>query len=483
MFRIFGSCALPLLGAAIVVAFISCCVKSRLNQSATNTDNDDETILLQTLAAPKRKKKAADRIADEVARYDSGREDGTHAPKHWGKGLVGQNLDAGCGYCSSYPSVIQLASKSTNHLMDTLTNIDTFISIAASLCARLELRPPCEMLSIDEFGKMQRQVSWKHLIDARFSDGSKCFISREELVWRDCDDTGYRLENGSSDGKANETCTTFKEIPTHGKYTRRFDMQYLLAAMSDKQPFRWRIEYDWKSIPANSNGEKEDIVKVFTRRSTYCKDHVVNPSKEIADAAQTFQRSLGLQSFEYNVLRVHRTSSKDQNACNTSVENVMAYVKCTLKEAKKEGRPIILFSDEPSAEYLAELAARLKDDLGTEVYPGDTVLKSALGTTAASLTHVRLLDAIITMKSRHHLLMDHTHCNSCDVLSATRSCATCSEDDCHACPFMEYVSRKQYHNVAMVDDDKDFGQEPACLQTHFEPKMPDATYGEPVVQP
>jgi hypothetical protein len=307
-------------------------------------------------------------------------------PKHWGIGHVGWAMEPGCGQCSSYPNIIELRSPKVNSFIFHLAGFDTYMSLASSLCAKIYLRPPCEVLSASTEGNMSREVEWQNYVKGLLGDGTSAFVADT----RDCASLKGRHhhhdkneQNASSndtddaDRDAQEHCVEYADI--HVKNST-FEDQYD-AAMKTRElltPFKWRLDYDWSSIPQAPAmlGLEENLIELFHRRSKTCKDYSLTPSDAIVNATQRLTKALKLKQEGYTTLLLKRRKSHD--VCDTSVENVVGYVNCTLTTLASEHRssPIVFYTDETDTTYLTQLQDALMEACNCSVYHGDAVISA-----------------------------------------------------------------------------------------------------------
>lgn len=333
-----------------------------------------------------------------------------------------------CKKCSSYSSVIRLGGRGVSGLGDRLTDISTWSGLAALLCARIQLRPPCEKVLKYQVGNMSREVAWSKFIDVVAADGSKMTDPPD-------------------------AADTRVKIPMKGSFEER----YALAkkAVADGKPFDWTLDFDWLSIPWGQTLPPGDLAILTAESEIHrkaCHNFAIRPSAETLEAASKFRSELGLTQRHYATLHVRRGDAKV--ACDTSVAKVSAYASCSLgKSVNMTLAPLILFTDEVDPEYLAALHGNLSKVFGglRKVILGDRVLDAVMGQEATDGLMGGPLSKYTTslllrFQSSVELLLDRSHCVACDVVP--KPTVHCSG----TCDFQEYVVQQQFHTSSRAHD-------------------------------
>jgi hypothetical protein len=379
---------------------------------------------------------------------------------------LGRLLQHGCGNCSSYPNVIQLRNQTPEGFLSSLTNIDTFVSIATTLCAKLVMPRPCETLAHRSVGRMSQKIDWDHFIDVKLADKSSAFMQESgflsSLTRRSCNiNVSSTFPNATAEASRDKDCTV--HIPGALDFATGF--RAAQWANNESRPFIWRVESNWEILPDKDGawtpfgfGRRKhgDIVNFFLQHARACKDHTMQPSRRVEKVLEMTNEALESQPQKYVTLQVARRSK----VCNTSVENVVSYVNCSLgKEAKKQ-EPILVFTDnlvEEDEEYLSKLQLALSRSLGSKVLRPMSVIADVISQDHGEgmMAFIQEVSTLIKMSARYKLKMDETHCNSCDKVLLKPFC----RDQCHGkfkhadckpeaspqrCSFADYILQEEY---------------------------------------
>jgi hypothetical protein len=310
---------------------------------------------------------------------------------------------------------------------------------------------------------MSREVQWDNYVKGTLSDGTSAFTTDT----RDCALLKPRhhhhhkhQQNASSndtdaeDKEAHEHCVEYADV--HVKNST-FEDQYD-AAMKTRElltPFIWRLDYDWSTIPQAPAmlGLEENLIELFHRRSRTCKDYTLTPSDAIANATHRLTKALKLKQEGYTTLLLKRRKSHD--VCDTSVENVVGYVNCTLHTLASDHRssPIVFYTDETDSDYLTQLQDALMEACNCSVYHGDAVISAMVPEASdpynGGAAFAIEIGLIIRMQARYELRLDSTHCQNCESSLPIKTCE--SSGVTTSCSLFDYVVRGQRHLEAFME--------------------------------
>lgn len=355
----------------------------------------------------------------------------------------GSMLPKGCSRCNgSYPNVIRLVNFRAAGLLDTIANRMVWSQVGALYCARLEARRPCETTLDYIGGDMSRNVTWDHYLNETYRDGTPVFQKPT--------------------AKAKGTVT----VATKDVYGNKLDFSYQLETVNNLTaagtPFEWNLDYNWLDAPASMEYLKSGSNMPFialTNKMYQCQDVDTEPSAAVTDLAVRVEKNLHLKKGNYIAMHIRRGDAK--GACNTSIPKVVEYVQCSLKKggvlSSLEGElPIIFFTDSHDQKYILKLQISLSAALGgRSVYHGDAQVmalagKNGLPETGGN-TFVFEASLLMRMRAGAELIMDRSHCASCETPGALNYCKypiMVDESNIPSCNFAYYSVQAQMHTTA-----------------------------------
>ncbi len=196
-------------------------------------------------------------------------------------------------------------------LDDRLTIIRVAHELASSLCARLVLATPHDMLTEHHnHGEVQKVWWWDRYFDLPLHPS---ILMMDQLDLQALP----AFEAGPTIGRAH-----FNE-PIEDGFEERLATDYAEAAGSTV-PFVWNLTLCWLDW----------TMRAATLVPELCKDHKEHfgPSSTVSLAASTAKEAMGLTDGNLYTLHVRRTDAS--NECNTTVSRVVEYMQCADEEQR-----------------------------------------------------------------------------------------------------------------------------------------------------
>uniref|UniRef100_A0A0G4I2V0 Uncharacterized protein n=1 Tax=Chromera velia CCMP2878 TaxID=1169474 RepID=A0A0G4I2V0_9ALVE len=270
--------------------------------------------------------------------------------------------------CEAYNSVIHVSGWDIAGLNDRLHIFRKMSRLAACLCARLRVPPPCRML--DRAHNSNKEISctnrWSEILDFRFSDGVRVFADEGDVESRMPSWFVPRLFRSTE---------TFSEVIRSKRVSQAF--QQALQIRDARASFYWDFQNNWWFVE-----ESEAFREVLEPECAFS-DSVGDRIVEELDTALTQNvtarvfDSLGERPFSPNVatLWIRRGDRlHDPQNCTSHVEAVRDYVsRCTEPERSK----IVVFTDETDPQYIVDLHKVLTDLNRTTIF-GDRLVRSSV---------------------------------------------------------------------------------------------------------
>jgi len=343
-----------------------------------------------------------------------------------------------CPKCSSYPSLIRLNEGLLPcGLLDRLTNLRIWSQVAVSLCARLEVPPPCAMLSKSLVGHkpLAHDVPWSHYVEMRVvGDNSSVLASpttanltngTRVVIPEKVEEINLAMSGSSPMERLN--ILNYAEgagLRKQAAATLKTKYSNALRSLAVGKAFQWDLHEDWLIFDW----------MILLPAINYCPLVSMEPAQSIKDTTTTFYEKLGLHEGKYVTLHVRRGDAI--NACDTRVRNVVNYVACSLTQEgwmNRTDQPLVIFTDETSGVYKTELLNGLKSLLGHNrtVLFGDPVIHEIAKSKDGPFKFATTL--LLRQQAEAELFMDRTQCLPCGV---------CKEH-CRGANFDEYVVRAQ----------------------------------------
>lgn len=298
---------------------------------------------------------------------------------------------AGCPAAGMWQSVVRLEAQGQAGLLDRLSVIRHAGNVAASLCARLAVGPPCKLLASDRhnYGQPLRcgGEGW-----ARYANVSYAAVA-------DVSPLSSRLP------KKAQQLTSFA-VEDVAKDYRRVEHWARSGLV-----FEWiiRSKYmEWKR-------KLEVPGVVVTSGQQGCSSVLTEPSRravELADNLADKPWFAALHVRRGDELRLSSTQRRhNQSLCPTDVASVIAYAtRCAATES------LVIFTDERDAAYCSSLLAALGRALpGVRVVHGDAILRSALARSEPGPEDNFLVFAaalVVMRRAEVRLRMQRGHCGA-----------------------------------------------------------------------
>ncbi|KAJ8611369.1 hypothetical protein CTAYLR_006479 [Chrysophaeum taylorii] len=325
----------------------------------------------------------------------------------------------------TWRSVVILEERGEAGLVDRTSSIAHVANMAASVCARVVVPPPCELLSTTRhnLGKaLPCTEGWSRYASIRYAMAS--------------DAEALPLAESTHQVEARVVSPTAESVAAG------YDEAWRLAAAGTS--FAWQIgaNYrEWKrSAQEHVAGVAVSTARRKARRSNIsrCEYVVTGPSPRVAALADDFVRSTRLPS-RFATLHVRRTGDEKSSSsssskrrrgatCDTSVAAVTRYAACsllplgTLLGASSASSSfldaVVLFTDERDEAYVAAVVANLEATLraagGARVVHGDAALRALAARDRDDNFFIFGAAMSVMHRARVRLRMQRTHCEPCD---------------------------------------------------------------------
>ena len=255
----------------------------------------------------------------------------------------------GCPIAPSCPymprSILVLDGQLTAGLTDRLAALWMFSSLAAALCARLVVPPPCKMFSGAHTAGVNESVPWSHYVNLVHDDGSNPII----------------VDDGQ---EATRDAIVIGGLPSFSS-----ELDAATNASRAGFPFIWNMRHLWYMVP------EAYALMDYTNRCGLVR---VSASAEASTVAAAVLSNLSLRAGTYVTMHVRRGDAK--YACNTSVPELARYVQSSLHNLRNTSdqtsgssadictggvlihqnctRALLLLTDETDASYVESLVAR-----------------------------------------------------------------------------------------------------------------------------
>ena len=273
-----------------------------------------------------------------------------------------------CQRCLRLQSTIVLSGQRTAGLGDRMNVLLGASNLAASLCARLVMAPPSEMLSPSHNGgvKLNDDVQWSRYFQAyRVLDGG------QKVVWRAArrvlPANGVAVPIGRNDANISRADVVREYLEAR-------------AVMESGRRFTWYLNlryHQWRSaLEAKAQEFGRPPLMPFGdhehRRREACSYVELELSSAVVNVSRAVLAATGLASplaqratlATFATLHVRRgrrsTDPLPRATCNTSVAAVLQYVRCSVSAAFAP-TALLISTDETRHNYLSRLVAHLTE--------------------------------------------------------------------------------------------------------------------------
>ena len=334
--------------------------------------------------------------------------------------MLPSSCDSTCN--GAYPSLIILSRHGQRQagLGDRRTLLRASANLAASLCARLYVPPPCRLLRA-EHNMNEQSVScrhtWSHYFNLSIDHDGRSPLAdshaRDEVLRRPHVPINMTMPRFNRHSTRTRHRTDGREV------IEGYDLAARMVQQRAQLPFVWYVEsyyFDWAAplqahilslahapgggggglarsrfpLPALVLPSVEEAQREGLRAA--CRLVSVAEPPIVASALSRFADATGGPLGGLSVLHVRR--GDQEPACDTRVLTIMGVLSCSRAAAAAAEphadapqrvrlglRPrLAVFTDETNVDYIRNLTTALQSMYGSPVKHGDALLASILGT-------------------------------------------------------------------------------------------------------